>query len=884
MNINPKIAQSIKIAFAMGAASTLLTTTHAFAQDTTTAEQQVEKVQVTGSRIKRTDMETASPVAIISAEDISLGSYTSVEQVLQQSPAASGMATGAASNNGGVGAARINLRGLGANRTLVLVNGRRMVNSGTGADSSVDLNTIPLAAIKRIEVLKDGASAVYGSDAVAGVVNIITKDDFEGFQIDVGYAGSDEGDANTGNISIVTGAGGDKGNIVLGISYVDRGSAMQGDRGFSACPDNDYDAEGNCQSGSSYVPGGAYNAGDGWGTLDSDKDFSEGYTPYNYSERSYLYTPQERIGLFANGNYNLTDDAQAYMEFLYTKRTSTQQMAPSPISATLTADATGNPFGVATSMRRRMTEVGDRVFDQTTDTIRSVVGFQGYLDIGNGFDWDVSYTYGRNDATDRSSNYINLTKIYQTMDTDVCDDVTIPCQDWFATEGNITQETLDYITYTDQASGGNQFTSWNVNLSGELFELPAGFVGFAGGAEYRKEKGWYQPDAVTVAGDGSASAQDPTSGGYDTTQVYAEFAVPLLADVPGAEELSLDAAIRWFDYSTFDSDITWKLGLTWRVNEDLMFRGVASTAFRAPTVDELYGGNVGSFDYLVDPCSGYGSLDTASNVYQACNAQIGNTSYAYTDSQIENTYVTIDNLSPEEADTYTLGVVYSPSFVEGLSMTLDYFTIELSNAISRIDTQSYLDSCYGGDEEACSVLSIVRDDITGNIDYMESPLTNVGTLKTRGVDANVTYNFDALGLNWNVNWDTTRLLEYTEDNVEYTGKIDGNNGGFAEWKSNFAIKAGTDDWKLRWKMRYIGGMTDDYYLESYGLMTDVGTVVYHDVSGEYYINDQWSVSAGIDNLFDKTPPYLYSYNDMNTVPEVYDVLGRYLHARITARF
>lgn len=885
MNVNPKIANSIRIALAMGAASTLLTTTHAFAQDSNAAQEpMVEKVQVTGSRIKRTDMETASPVTVISAEDISLGSYTSVEQVLQQSPASSGMATGAASNNGGVGAARINLRGLGSNRTLVLVNGRRMVNSGTGADSSVDLNTIPLAAIKRIEVLKDGASAVYGSDAVAGVVNIITKTDFEGFQIDVGYAGSDKGDANTGNISIVTGGSSDRGNIVLGLSYVDRGSAMQGDRDFSACPDNDYDENGNCLSGSSYTPGGLYNSGSGWGTLDSEKNFTEGYDPYNYSERSYLYTPQERLGLFANGTYQLTDDTTAYMEYVYTKRTSTQKMAPSPISATLTANATGNPFGVATSMRRRMTEVGDRVFDQTTDTIRTVVGVQGFVDIGSGLDWDLSYTYGRNDATDRSSNYINLTKLYQTMDMDVCDNVSVPCQDWFVNEGEISQETLDYITYTDQASGGNQFTSVNFNLSGELFDLPAGSIGFASGAEYRREKGWYQPDAVTVAGDGSASAQDPTSGDYDTTQVYAELAIPLLADLPGVQELSLDAAVRWFDYSTFDSDVTWKLGLSWRVNDDLMLRGVASTAFRAPTVDELYGGNVGSFDYLVDPCSGYGSLDASSNVYQACDAQIGNTAYEYTDSQIENTYTTIDELGPEEADTFTLGVVYNPSFLDGFSMTVDYFSIELSNAISRIDTQSYLDNCYAGDEASCNVLSVVRDDITGNIDYMESPLTNVGTLKTRGVDTNFTYAFEGLGLDWRLNWDTTRLLEYTEDSVEYTGKIDGNNGGFAEWKSNIGLKVGTDVWTVSWKTRYIGGMTDDYYLESDGLTKDVGGVVYHDISGEYFINDRWSVSAGVDNLFDKTPPYLYSYNDMNTVPEVYDVMGRYLHARITARF
>jgi len=881
---NNTVAEAIRLSLFVSSAALALPSSFVAAQANDEGEANVvEKIQVTGSRIKRTDLESASPISIISAEDIKLGGFTSIEQVLQQSTASSGMATGAATNNGGAGAARINLRGLGSNRTLVLVNGRRMVNSGTGADSSVDLNTIPLATIERVEVLKDGASAVYGSDAVAGVVNIITKTHFDGLELSMGYGGSAKGDANTGDISLVTGGGGEKGHFVLGLSYVNRGKAMQGDRDFSACPDNDFDSTGACQSGSSYIPGGNYNSGDGWGTLDGDKNWTEGYDAYNYADSSYLYTPQKRIGLFANANYDVNQDTQVYLETLYTKRTSTQQMAPSPISATLSADATGNPFGVATSMRRRMTEVGDRVFDQVTDTLRTVVGAQGLWDIGSGYEWDLSYSYGRNDATDRSSNYINLTKLYNTMDSSVCNDVGIPCQDWFVGEGDLSADTIDYISYTDQATGGNEFNIVNLNLTGDLFELPAGFVGFAAGAEYRREKGWYQPDAVTVAGDGSASAQEATSGSFDTTQIYAEFAIPLLADLPLVKALSIDAAVRWFDYSTFDSDTTWKMGLSWHVNDDLMIRGVASTAFRAPTVDELYGGDVGSYDYLTDPCSGYGGSDSSSSLYQTCQSEIGNTSYQYTDGQIENTYTTVANLTPEQADTVTVGVVYNPHVIEGLSLTLDYFNIEVSNAISRISTQTYLDQCYAGESSYCDVLNITRDEVTGNIDYMESPLTNVGTIETRGVDMNMAYVFEAMGFDWSVDVDATRLLEYTEDEVEYTGKIDGTNGGFAKWKSNLGIKMGQDDWTLSWKARYIGSMTDDYYA-SYDLVQDISSVTYHDVAAQYFINDSWSISAGVDNLFDKTPPYIYSWNNANTVPEVYDVMGRYYHAKVTARF
>lgn len=850
------------------------------------ATDDVERVAVTGSRIKRADMETASPVSIISAEDIEMGSYTSVDQILQQNVASNGMATGAASNNGGNGAARINLRGLGTARTLVLVNGRRMVNSGVGADSSVDLNTIPVASIASIEVLKDGASAIYGSDAVAGVVNIITKKDFEGVEFSAGYAGTQEGDGNTGEVSLTAGGSSDRGNFVIGASYVDRGQAKQGDRDFSKCPDNMFDENGVCISGSSRIPGGTVNAGDGWKQLDDNGEWIDQEDYYNYALESYLYTPQKRVSLFANGRYELNSDLSIFLESIYTKRTSTQQMAPEPISGMIIPeDALGNTFGTDVEYRRRMSEAGNRVYDQTTDTIRLVTGLEGETSLLGGLMWDVAYTYGRNDSTDRAENYINLKKAEETVNMELCQaDPNIPCGDWFVGEGELSQELVDYVTYTDQATGGNEMNILNFNVSGEAFELPAGVVGFAAGVEYRREKGWYQPDAVTVAGEGSAAPQEPTSGHYDTTQVYTEFAIPLLSGAAFADDVTAEVAARYFDYSTFGDDYTWKVGLTWRVNDDLMLRGVVSTAFRAPTVDELYGGDVASFDYLADPCSGYGSLSESSATYQNCDAEIGDVTYTYTDAQIENTWTTVDNLQPEEADTLTMGFVYNPEFLDGFSATVDYFETKLTNAIGRIDTQDYLDRCYAGDAAACSTLNIERSSFSGEIDYMESPLTNVGELETSGIDMNLAYAFEALGLDWSTNLESAYLIEYKENGIDYTGKISGLSGGWAEWKNNLTVKASADDWDISYRLRYIHGMTDDYYQASYGLTKEVGSVTYSDLSGRYHLNETWAVSGGVDNLFDKTPPYLYSYSDANTVPEVYDVMGRSFHAKVTARF
>ncbi|WP_417355907.1 TonB-dependent receptor plug domain-containing protein [Gallaecimonas pentaromativorans] len=838
---------------------------------------QTERIEVTGSRIKRTDMETASPVTVISAKDLQASGYTSVADVLADATFSAGAPTGAATNNGGEGAARVDLRGLGTARTLVLVNGRRMVNSGTGADSSVDLGSIPVGMIERIEVLKDGASAVYGSDAVAGVVNIITKKDFQGVQLDISYGGTDKGDANTGEINLLMGGSTDKANIVVGASYVDRGSAMQSNRDWSDCV-KDGTAAGNCGSGSSYIPGGSVNAGDGYLQQDASGNWVSQTDSYNYVPYQYLYTPQKRLSLFGNGSYQLNDNTQLFSEFLYTKRTSNQQLAPSPVALTIPADATGNIWGSDVYYKRRMTDAGARGYSQVVDTSRYVLGAQGYLDIHNGLDWDVSYTWGRNDAVSKVSNLQNTSKILDTVDSSVCDNVTIPCANWFVGEGELSQDVLDYVDYTDQSTGGNEMNVVNANISGDLFELPAGMFSFASGVEYRREKGWYQPDSVTVAGDSAQSQQDATAGSYDTKQIYAEFAIPLLSDKFLVKDLSVEAAIRYFDYSTFGSDNTWKLGITWRLNDDFMLRGVRSTAFRAPTVSELYGGNVGSFDYLTDPCSGYGSASTSSSLYQNCNAQIGNTGYSYSDSQIETTWTSSDDLKPEQADTLTLGAVWSPSLLSGFSATVDYYKIKITDAIDRIDAQSYLDNCYSGDSAACDALNITRSSVSGDISYMSRPLTNIGKEEVSGVDIDARYAFNAWDLGWTASFDSSYLGKYTKEGEDYAGTISGDQGAYAKWKHNASLAVSGDSWDAKWSVRYIDGMKD-LNLTSY--KTD--SVIYNDLSGSYHINDSTTFTLGVDNVFDVDPEYVPSYSDANTVPEVYDVLGRYLYAKLSWR-
>ncbi|WP_105259252.1 TonB-dependent receptor [Pseudoalteromonas sp. T1lg88] len=835
----------------------------------------IEKIQVTGSRIKRTDMETASPVTLIGANDIKAMGATSIDSVLQKMTAASGAMTNPAVNNGSGGNARVDLRGLGAQRTLVLVNGRRMINSGTGAASTVDLNTIPVSMIKSVEVLKDGASAVYGTDAVAGVVNIILKDDFEGLDMNLSGAITGEGDADETSFDITMGTSFDRGNVVIGLQYTDRGDASQADRDFSDCPiEEDYDNKSFYCGGSSYTPFGhiwADNASLQGNEDGSWHDYAAENDAYNFSKESYLYTPMRRLNLTGIGNFELTDDTRLVTEFTYSKRWSDQQMAPQPVWFDFEYDAAtmgdsllshGVADGEAISYGRRMTDIGPRGYEQVVDTVRAVIGLNGAFD--NGWGWDTSVVFGRNDSVDRATNLLNMGSIQDKIAAGTFNPLN---------QGHWTAANLADDVYTENNSGGSQLLIMSAGLNGEIFELPAGYVGFAAGIERREEKAWYVPDSLTSQGLANDPRVDPTGGRFDVNEAYVEFAVPLVADTAFADSIDLSAAVRAFDYSTFGSDETWKLGLTYRVNDEFMVRAVRSTAFRAPTVNELYAGQGPSFEQ-VD--------------FDVENAQ----------DQAEVTVGGNDQLTPEEADTLTAGFVYAPSWLDGFSMTVDYFDIEIENAIASENEQYIVDTCLdsttganiNNDLALCQFAGVNFNQNTGRISF-NNQLKNIGTEQTKGYDVNFKYAFDALDLAWRTGLDITILDEYIVestgvDSVDYAGLITSGLGSYAEYKTNFTLNVAGDNWDAQYQARMIDGL-DDYSCQkesSKCLVPSVGTVVYHDISGSYIFNDTLSLSGGVNNLFDKQAPYYTGNNDSNTDPYTYDVLGRRFFASVNVKF
>lgn len=870
------------------------------------AAKSIEKIQVTGSRIKRSDMETASPVTLIGADEIRASGATSVDSVLQQMTATGGAMTNPGVNNGSGGGASIDLRGLGSPRTLVLVNGRRMINSGTGAASTVDLNTIPVSMIKQIEVLKDGASAVYGTDAVAGVVNIILKNDFEGLDININSAMTSKHDATENSIDFTLGTSFDKGNIVFGVQYTDRGEASQGDRGFSDCPILETKQGVPFCGGSSFSEGGhIYNVNkvdilNDKGKLEPQNfandnglsglggklhPFTDAADAYNYAKTSYLYTPMERLNITGLGTYELSDDTSFFSEFTYTKRWSQQQLAPQPIdfgftyeksmgdsllsqtydkrqvaNDTFVKDANDNyvtaktnyAYGDEINYRRRMSESGTRDLSQTVDTVRVVVGAEGVI---NDYSWDVSANFGRNDSVSKMSNLHNVSAIKAEVAAGSLNPLNESA--WGVSQ-------IQKHIYTEQDSGGSQLFILAASLSGEMFELPAGYTAFAAGIERRQEKAWSNPDSISAQGLGNDPRVDPTSGGFDVNEAFVEFAIPVLADAPFAEYVEISAAIRAFDYSTFGSDETWKLGFTWKANDELMFRGVRSTAFRAPTVDELYSGNAPSYEQVKFPGA---------------------------DSQAEVTVGGNKNLTPEEADTLTFGIVYEPQWFEGFSMTVDYYDIEIENAISTYNNQFVVDQCIGNANSGNTTLCNANETnayLDGTRIVFNNQLRNIGSEKTSGVDLNLRYAFDALGLSWKAGLDTTYLDEYVVDTgavVDYSGFVTGSAGSYADIKSNFNLTAKGDNWGATYEARYIAGMDSFACIDSEVCFApETPSIVYHDISGYYLVNDTITLSAGVNNLFDKEPPYYTGNNDSNTDPYTFDTLGRRLFAGMNIKF
>ena len=876
------------------------------AQPPNEAARTLDAVQVTGSHIKRAQLSGVGPVSVIDAQAIERSGATSVDTLLQRLPASAGFA-GSQSNaywaENGYGTTQVNLRGLGINRTLVLLNGRRIVNGGTGANSSVDLNMIPVSLIERVEVLKDGASAIYGADAVAGVVNIITKQGFDGAEAAVRYGQTTRGDGDETAVDLAWGVTSERGSLMAGINYAEGGTVNMGSR--APCGLAEVNGKLVC-SGSSTTVGGRALLADGSRVnfnqvLGGNGDFYEPYSAakHNYNGNPTLnaVNPIKRISMSVFGDSQLSENTTLFTELMYTNRQSDQLAAPGGLGVyrpiNIAANHPTNPTGQDLLLqRRRLEEAGPRHFSQEVNTFRGLVGVKGQF--GTGWDKSAALNWGRNTGVDGSDNVANLDRVEQTLNRSICSPVpgaAIPCGDYLG-YGDLSREVLDYILYTSRDTGGNEQKSFTANLSGQIFELPAGWVGFASGVEVRKERGWRNPDPLTVLGIGNTNQQDPIAGEYTAKEVFAELAIPLLQDNVIADSLYLNLAGRASDYDLFGRDYNYKAGLDWQVNSSLKVRSTYATAFRIPNIPELFGGVAEGNLTTTDPCSNWSALPAGSTVRDNCQAYGVPAGYVQPGNTILTTSGGNADLKPEDATSFTAGVVWTPAFLSGLTLTLDYYNIRIKHAIQRIDGSTKLAICYntpGLAHPFCDASNFTRNPRTGEVDFLSSQPVNAANEHVTGYDFGALYEFKAAGFDASVSADVSYLQRYDvrpydgADLIEYAGKITGGRGSYAKWRGLVSMNASRDQWSGTWSTQYIG-RADDINAARGDIGDHAPSVFYHNLQLKYAVSKALDVSLGLDNVFDKKPPFIQSYTDANTDTMTYDLLGRRWYARIGYRW
>ena len=857
----------------------------------------IEEILVTGSRIKRTDITSVGPATVLDEQYILESGITNAEVLLQRLPSSAGFAGNSNAAywvSGGWGTAQVNLRGLGPSRTLVLVNGRRVVSGGSGANDSVDLNIIPLSIVSRVEVLKDGASAIYGADAVAGVVNFITKDNFEGVQIDTKYGVTSYGDGEELSVGLTWGLSNDKGSLMFDARYQDNQEAPLIDRAPCALADISGTNTLECTPGSSATAGGRAVLPNG-----SQINFIGGdaYEPFNIQAHGFnsnpffnASNPVERLSLSAFGNYALSDKTRMFTEAMFNWRHSEQPGSPATLrNIAFDASHPTNPTGEnIILLQRRTAEFGARDFEQEVNTWRLVAGIQG--EMNNDWSYDVAVNWGRNSAVDALLDNINTQRLAATLDTSVCGSNGIPCADLLG-EGDLTSDVGDYILFNQRESGGNEQKSVTGNITGAIFDLPAGSVGFAAGFEIREDSGWSYPDALLTTGAALGNAQDPIDGSIEATEIYGELHIPILSGAPMAESLDLDLALRYSDYDLFGDDTNYKAGVNWQVVPAFKIRGTYSTAFRAPSIPELFSGVREAQLPTVDPCSGWAALDPSATIYQNCQAAGVPINYVQFGSIVITDIGGNPGLKPEDAKTFTVGAVFEPGIVPGLALTIDYFDIDIDNAINQTGGSAKLNICYtsqGLSHPFCGPTHHTRNSLTGDIDFLSAQSANTGNEVMSGIDLGVSYGFDIGSVQQQLGFKTTYLQKY--EIIAFEGDTplirDGGVGccvgGYPEWRANGFWTASKDKWSATYNFQMIGSATD-YNGAAGAIGTEIDAVFYHNLQGSYQLNDSTELRLGIDNLLDEDAPYVRSWTDGNTDTMTYSLLGRFVYARAVFR-
>ncbi len=824
-------------------------------------------IQVSGSAASVRSL-SPSPTTILTRSHLLGSGLINLGEVLQRLPS-QGNAINGQANNGGEGTTRVSLRSLGASRTLTLINGRNVVPSGTGADSSVDLGTIPMAIIERVEIIKDGDSATYGSGAIGGVVNIVTRKGFDGTEASLYTGTSDRGDGARYDASVATGLTSSKGNLTFAASFQSQEHVMAGDRELSAF-DKDYDYENQLESniGSSSIPGGRLNTraldsnGDGradapinvcgltstgtpiqycrndggrWVPFITPGDF------YNYQPENYLVTPAKRFNAFATGERELKPGVRGFFEASFSHAQTDQRLAPEPFisAAPISAQSVYNPLGVTVlGYNRRLVEFGPRASAQEVDAFRIVAGVKGSLSERlDGWSWELSYNFGRSNATQTNDGNLVVDRLTKALGPSFFDANGVPrC----GTVGNeiygcvplnilagaaanaVTPEMIDYVGYTGISKGYNQQQILLAQLSGKLSDS----LSLTVSADHRRDAGGYTPDSRTADGDTTGNSGSAVDGEINVTEAMAAASFSALADDEGRKRLQLDASARAFRYDVGGSGAAWKLGAIFRPVSGVAVRATSSKAYRAPSISELFSAAADSFPQVDDPCdtwppSSSGPITLPPDVAARCAAQGVPADAVFGTAQQRARVGGNKNLEAESAKVLTAGVALEPA--RGLSVTADYFRTEASKTVQSRGASVILYNCYyRGIQSDCD--KVFRDPaLGGQIDYVDDTVANSGVITTSGVDAALAYEHSSGKSHFNHLIDATYLIEHKIDDTLVVREAKGNYdfGVFPELKINLSSQWQYENLGFGGNLRFISSYTECAANDCNGLLEPV---------------------------------------------------------------
>ena len=940
----PKVAQRVGVLLSTTALSLAFLASPGWAQDDAAtaadgADEEIEMVVVTGSRIRRTNLVTQAPVTVFDSKKIEMSGAQNIISVVNDLPQVGegyeDENTSYSFYNAGLNAA--DLRNFGANRTLTLINGRRTISTLTDGQSTVvDTGTIPIELIDRVEVSTGGASAVYGADAVTGVINYILKEDYEGVLIKGHYGVSSRGDTQELSTSLLAGGNfaSDRGNAILSVSYADRGGLFYRDREqaqqycrFVTNEENTGPDDGipdqvarcglkSAQTWGLYKPtfwgkeDGVWSLytvdADGQAQLHLTQDqlidgwLTESDKGGTLSDIDRAITPNTRFQAYGSLRYQVTDSVELKTGFRFAHTQSGDDIGP------VFANHSGydviqldNPY-VSDSIRallegyddftvaREHIDMGPRRVEVGRTFYAFELGLEG--DFSNGWYWDAYYQGGATEANIATINDLRHDRYAQALDAVLDPDSgEIVCRDQsngcvplniLGPEGVISQEARDWVTINHNTH--SKFTQHLVsaNIGGDVFDLPAGAIGVNMGVEGRREDINFQPSGIWEKAEGFFQTQfSPVDDYNEVKEAYAEVLVPLLADMRFVKELNFEGAIRAADYRFSGTNVSWKLGLDWAINDSIKLRGVQARAVRAPSMGEMFDPGSRGASSLTDPCDSL-SIDANATRRQNCLAEGIPDGW---ESKIRNQTKLVfsqgnRDLDVEKADTLTLGIVLTPTILPGFHFIADYYDIKMNNAITRFGAQTSLDNCYDF-AQPNNFCDAVKRGSDNEIAEVLDTYINASSYHMQGIDFEAGYRYDwGKDNRLSVDLYANHLRSYTflknaaegGEPSEYAGEVPD-----MKWRFKLLTTVDSGPFTVSLATKFWSSMKNSNTdREEYQSPNSVPAAWQFDLFADYDINDSLSFYVGMDNVLDKMPPlHPWTYRGRGH----YSIVGRYLY-------